>query len=528
MQYVCTVTIDERNLYWMQALIRDNYKIDWVVDDLPAGIVHLSTDSLRKYYSAGFPIGYRESDGATMESYYVYNHVSLVVQYRRAGDRGYGPELVVTGFEAYPRSIQYGDWNMTSNTTFDARVSTPRLELALAEKPSQTVDPGGVEATHQFSIPYTYSIYYVEDSDDHIGWLNRWDRYLDDEEKPRLWLATTNSLVVALLTSLLAAISTRPILGLRYSEHIRILRRFGIQRRRHSSSNDLEPVEAASRDEMARWKLVHRDVFRIPSYGPLLAPLVGSGMQLFCVVVYMYYIGGRRIFNPASRGTYINWGVGLFVVCGLFSGYHSSRLYKSLGGHLWRCNLVITGIMVPGLLFTTVFIINLFIWVQAGSTAIPFGTFISLLALWLGVQLPMVYLGGLYGHKRSEIWEHPIEPSSIPRRIPQQPWYLRKPQFILLAGVVPCQIIFIEQVYVFNGLLPNRNIFHNAVVSSGLIHVGLFLSVSQMSIIGTWLQLSSEVCSRLVLKELANSLESRVVVAIFSTGRQFSALALRS
>jgi transmembrane 9 superfamily protein 2/4 len=504
MQPVCTIPIDERILYRMQSLIRDNYKVDWVIDDLPAGSVYMSTDGLRKYYSAGFPIGHQEIDRTTMESkYYVHNHVSMVVRYRSAGYLGYEPVMAVTGFEAYPKSIQYGDWKVTSNTTFDANQSTPRLELTMPENPSQTLDIKHAEAANQFSIPYTYSVYYVEEDDENIGWTNRWDRYLDDQEQPRLSLATTNAVIVALLANLLAAVVTRPVLGILYAQHIRVLRRLGIQRLWRSSSADLNPAEAASKGEMAPWKLIYRDVFRVPPYAPLLAPLMGSGMQLLYMVLGMQVLAGTGFFAPNSDGPISFFPIAMFVVGCWTSGGYSAMLYKSLGGHLWRFNIVITGIMIPGLLFTTIFIINLFVWFQAASTALPFGTFISLFAIWLGFQLPLVYLGGLYGHKRWKTRHCPIEPSSIPRRIPQQPWYLRKPLFVLLAGFIPFQIILIEQIYVFNGLLPTRNIFYQTVGVWGLIHwaaifLGLCTTVGSIATIGTWLQLSSEVCSRLI------------------------------
>jgi transmembrane 9 superfamily protein 2/4 len=487
-QHICTVTVDERNVYWMQALIRQRYKIDWMVDNLPGASVSVSTDGLRKYYSAGFQLGFQEIDRETMESrYFIHNHVSLVVRLRLLPFR-YGFESVITGFEAYPKSIQYGNWSMTSNATFEVKAP---FELALTDNSSQTA------GTAQLSIPYTYSIHYVQEDDDRIQWSNRWDLYRDEQEEPRLRVATVNAVIVFLITSFLSARLLRPTRRALVLNHV-WRKAFGLQIPR-SSPSKLDSVEAALKEDMTKWKLVHRDVFRVPQSGPLLAPLVGSGMQLVFVVSGMYFSGGIAFLESGHRDVFVSIAMALIVAGGAFSGYYSARLYKTFGGHLWRFNLLVTGILVPGLLFSTVFTINLFVWAQASSTAIPFGTLIALLVLLLGIQLPLVYLGGLYGHKIGPVWAHQFRPSSVPRPIPKQPWYLRKPQLILLAGIIPFQIILFEQAYAFNGLFHNRSVFHYAFGLSDLIHLMLFATIRHMAVTGTYLQLSFEVCSRLIL-----------------------------
>lgn len=36
------------------------------------------------------------------------------------------------------------------------------------------------------------------------------------------------------------------------------------------------------------WRLIHRDVFRRPIYGGLLAPIIGSGVQLLITVLVAF------------------------------------------------------------------------------------------------------------------------------------------------------------------------------------------------------------------------------------------------
>ncbi len=60
---------------------------------------------------------------------------------------------------------------------------------------------------------------------------------------------------------------------------------------------------------------------------------------------------------------------------------------------------------------------NLFVWAQASSTAIPFGTLLAMLFLWLCIQVPLVYAGSWYGYARSGAsgtWDPPTKTAAAP------------------------------------------------------------------------------------------------------------------
>jgi len=71
----------------------------------------------------------------------------------------------------------------------------------------------------------------------------------------------------------------------------------------------------------------------------------------------------------------ITAGVVLFVVMGVFAGYFSTRTYKMLKGLNWTRNTILTSITFPGVCFLIFFIINLFVWAEGSSAAVPFGKF---------------------------------------------------------------------------------------------------------------------------------------------------------
>ena len=43
---------------------------------------------------------------------------------------------------------------------------------------------------------------------------------------------------------------------------------------------------------------------------------------------------------------------------------------------------------------------NLILWVEGSSAAIPFGTLVAILALWFGISVPLTFVGAYFGFKK--------------------------------------------------------------------------------------------------------------------------------
>lgn len=511
-RYLCSVQVDNKALIRARNLIKDNYLVEWIVDNLPGATSFITTDKSRRYYAAGFKLGYEDFDRHTGRMhYFLNNHVTIVIRHRRApGRAGDNGKKVIVGFEVYPRSITADDRNRTTGLPSDLYAVDSGLELDMsANKTFQ-----GFEEDALLTIPYTYSVYFRED--ERIEWRNRWDLYFEsqDEDSNIHWLAIVNSIVISgLLTAVVAVIFARTIRGeiKGYNDasledgKLKSKTRKGARTPRRSMDKSgnglLEQIETSleaesSDDELPEdvtgWKLVHGDVFRPPPHGVWLAPLIGSGSQLVFMALGLVLLSAFGVLNPSFRGGYISVGIALFVFAGVFSGYFSARVFKTFGGTLWQKNVIITGTLIPGLLFATVFILNLFVWAQASSTAIPFGTLIALLALWLLIQLPLVYVGSWYGYVRVGAWEHPVKPNAIPRQIPAQSWYTRSTQGALLAGLVPFAVIFIELMFVFQSLWQDKSGYYYVFGFLAVVSVILVVTVIETTIVATYIQLCAE------------------------------------
>ncbi|KAJ5679865.1 Transmembrane 9 superfamily member 7 [Penicillium macrosclerotiorum] len=494
-QALCTREISRSEVKWARQLIKENYVIEWIVDNLPGATSFVTVDRSRKYYASGFKMGYRDISAATGQPrYFINNHFTIVIRWRGAPEGG----KVIVGFEVYPKSVTAAD-RKEDGCPRAVHKDTEGLGLYIPPDMSRLREKyGGLSYIPEdddeddgttLKVPYTYSVYFREETK--VEWANRWDLYFTNQEEGSMthWLAIINSLTISTVLGVTVfVIWSRTVQGDVKGRGDGAMedRKSKVQPRRKRSgekkneglldnadvendadmSSDDEPFE-----DNSGWKLLHGDVFRIPAYSGLLAPLVGSGMQLLFMATGLLVLSCLGILNPSFRGGFVSVGMGLFVFAGLFSGYFSGRLYKTFGGSTWRKNTLITALLFPGLSFFLVLILNLFVWAQASSTAIPFGTLVGLLALWLLIQVPLVYIGSWAGYVRASPWEHPLKTNAIPRQIPTQPWYLRSP-----AG--PCSPDKSGYYYVFGFL--------------SVVSVVLMVTVIEVTVIATYSQLCSE------------------------------------
>ncbi|KAL1612657.1 hypothetical protein SLS60_000886 [Paraconiothyrium brasiliense] len=497
-RYLCSKEVDAAGIQKTRLLIQNEYKAEWIVDNLPGATSFMSTDKSRKYYAAGFRIGevVKNMDGSP--EFAIYNHVTLVLKWHRApGETGEKGKKVIVGFEVFPKSISANGRN-NDGLPPSGEVS---LDPFILNVPSNTTDVRDTPEA-RITIPFTYSVYWRED--EKLEWKNRWDMYFvtSDDSSNVHWLAILNSLVIAgLLTAVVAVILTRTIRGELKDDSVRLKptmqRPAGSAKKGSGLLGLIDDVEGAADvsdnedEDITGWKLVYGDVFRAPAYASLLSALIGSGIQLIFATVGILILSAVGILNPSFRGGYVSVGIGLWLFAGLFSGYFSSRLYRTFDLQGWQQNVVRTASLIPGLLFTTIFILNLFVWIQASSTALPLTTLIALVALWLFIQLPLVYIGGWYGYTQVGAYKQPIKANVIPRQVPQQ-GHTRSVQAILLAGFIPFMVVFIELMFVFKSLWLDKSGYYYVFGFMSVVGIILGVTVVEVAVVATYVQLCAE------------------------------------
>lgn len=141
------------------------------------------------------------------------------------------------------------------------------------------------------------------------------------------------------------------------------------------------------------------------------------------------------------------------------------------------------------LVLGSLFALNFFLIASHSSGAVPFGTMVAVLALYLVISFPLTVAGSYFGFRKPRI-EHPVRTNQIPRQIPDQPVYLRSLPSIFMGGILPFGAIFIELYFIMNSIW-----FHRIYYGIGflfLVYGVLLLTCSQVTILMCYFHLCNE------------------------------------
>merc|ERR1719162_2611771 len=179
----------------------------------------------------------------------------------------------------------------------------------------------------------------------------------------------------------------------------------------------------------------------------------------------------------------------LFTFMGMLAGYITARFYKLFNGDDWKLTTMLTACLYPGLFFMIFFVLNLFIWGQKSSGAVPFTTMFALLVLWFGISVPLVFLGSYFGFRKPAT-TLPVRTNQIPRQIPAQPWFIQPLFTSLVGGVLPFGAVFTELFFIMSSLWQHQ--FYYLFGFLALVLVILIVTCAEISIALTYFQLTSE------------------------------------
>jgi len=409
---------DVNHVNALQKIIAQDYQQHWVLDNMP--VAWCTETSAKRMCSTSFPVGcYIDANGQsqgrcdrpdpapTKELYYVLNHVDFTVKYKKRSDNT--GRIVAVNIK--PSSNAYGK-DEAGNVKCSGN------------------GPLALEFTDgKLNVPYTYTVTWEEND---VEWASRWDYLLNSGNQVNVqWYSILNSMVIVLfLSGMVAMILLRTL-------HKDIAR-----------YNQLDPEDP---QEEFGWKLVHGDVFRPPRKGMMLSVLVGSGVQVCLMVAFTMVFACLGFLYPGNRGFLLSLGLGIYVCLGSPAGYAAARLYKSFGGEKWKSNVMLTAFFVPAVVFSVFFILNLVLWGEGSSSAVPFGTLCGVLALWVCVSVPLTFVGAFFGFRKPKL-THPTQTNQIPRQIPIQSFYTKPTPGILMGGVLPVGSVFIQLYFIFNSI----------------------------------------------------------------------------
>eukprot|EP01055_Gregarina_sp_Pseudo9_P005469 Gregarina_sp_Pseudo_9__5468@NODE_693_length_2360_cov_93_979319_g655_i0_p1_GENE_NODE_693_length_2360_cov_93_979319_g655_i0NODE_693_length_2360_cov_93_979319_g655_i0_p1_ORF_typecomplete_len646_score205_97EMP70/PF02990_16/4_8e199TMEM192/PF14802_6/0_013TMEM192/PF14802_6/7_2e02TMEM192/PF14802_6/56DUF5133/PF17196_4/0_037DUF5133/PF17196_4/2_1e03PIRT/PF15099_6/0_041_NODE_693_length_2360_cov_93_979319_g655_i0722009 len=467
---LCVKTATEESLKAFKGMINDEYRVNLLADDLPAatrllnGGTGFGTGALAlggvSLVVGGYPVGVREvvdraAGAKATQHYYLANHLDFHLKYH---DTPEGARVV--GFEVEPRSVSHKLSVGSADVVTAECTNTSSLPLDL-----QMLKPGD-------KIGYTYSVFFEASP---VEWATRWDAYLSATTSTAQihWFSIVNAFVVVLmLSAVVATIMLRTLL--------RDIARY----------NSLDDIEDAQ--EESGWKLCHGDVFRRPNFSKLLATCAGTGVQVLIMACLTLTFALLGLLSPANRGALLQAMLLLFAFMGGPAGYVSARFNKLFQGPETHRSFVVTlwtAFQYTGICFTTFLCINTLLWAKGSSGAVPFKYLFVLVLLWLGVSVPLVFIGAYMGYRKPCI-ELPVRTNQIPRQIPTMPFFLKPLAMMVTGGVLPFGAVFSELSFIMTSVWQHK--FYYLFGFLTLVVLILLVTCAETSIVFTYFQLAAE------------------------------------
>ncbi|KAL6012172.1 Transmembrane 9 superfamily member 8 [Asimina triloba] len=455
---LCMIVVDARAVKEFQEKIEDFYQVNMVLDGLPLVIPIRSRHLKSPLYMHGFHPGIMgQYAGSSEKRYFINNHLSFLVKFHREPQID---SVSIVGFEVKPFSVKHeyeGQWNNKSGLrTCDIHA---KQSVFSSSSPQEIQD--------KEEIIFTYDVDFQESE---VNWTSRRDAYLLMPDSQLCWFSILNSLIIIIFLSGMVAIILLRTLHANISKY-----------------NQLETQEVTQEEK--GWKLLHADVFRPPTNSDLLCVCVGTGIQFFGTAALTMFLAVLGFFSPSDGGGMMANMVLLWVPMCPFAGYSTARLYKAFKGTEWKNVVLKTAFMFPATVLGFLLILNALIWVVKSSGLVPFRTMFVLIFLWLGICIPLVFVGGHFGFKSPAI-EDPVKTNKVPRLITNKAWYKSPMLSILAGGILPFCVIFVPLFYILVNIWLHQ--FYYMFGFLFIVFITLIVTCAEMAIVLCYFQLCCE------------------------------------
>ncbi|KAI6677239.1 hypothetical protein NL676_038035 [Syzygium grande] len=338
------------------------------------------------------------------------------------------------------------------------------IETHLLMHPNEVVE---LTEGREMDIKLLYSVHWIETN---AHFHERMKKYSAARYSTRHLFSIINSCVTFLI-----------LFGCLLSYYMRVIRK---------DFYDFILEDAAVDREQTGWKCIRSDVFRYPKHRSLFAAALGSGAQLCIIATFTLLLGLLGVFYPFNRGNSFIAFIVLYTMTSGFAGYLAALFYCQIEGKKWGKNLLLTGSLSSVPLFLIFCFLNTVAASYQANAALPLGTILILLLIWISLALPLLFLGGITGKKSHGEFQASCETSKCPREVPSLRWYRGTLPQMVLAGLLPFSTIYIQLYYILASLWGNR--VYNYYSTIFVIFIILLITTSLITVALTHFQLAAE------------------------------------
>ncbi|KAK9127774.1 hypothetical protein Syun_016571 [Stephania yunnanensis] len=332
------------------------------------------------------------------------------------------------------------------------------IEVKALADPNYTVD---ITEDVETNVKFTYSVFWNAIS---TPFDKRVEKYLGPTVFQRIhWFSVINSLVLIILMA--------ARLGILF---IRTLKK-DLIRCSAEEGGDTEEID---------WSLLHRDVFRYPHFTSLFCAILGTGMQLLIFPCestdYQYDLNLASFLLKVDLSW--NFNIPLSWMC-ISQGSNEGTKVEVVN------SVILAAFLYTGPLYLTFSALNTIAISYRATAAVPFGTILVIILIWLFVSIPLLLLGGLLGNAFRPNILSSYATKELPSEIPVLAWYVKSPCQICMAGFLLYFSIELDLHYVYASLWS-----HKIYTSTNFLLIKFILLILLTAMLGiyfTYLQLSA-------------------------------------
>ncbi|XP_008461519.2 transmembrane 9 superfamily member 5 isoform X4 [Cucumis melo] len=192
------------------------------------------------------------------------------------------------------------------------------------------------------------------------------------------------------------------------------------------------------------WKYLHGDVFRCPQNLPLFSAVLGVGTQLLTMFCCLFLLAFLGILYPYNRGSLFTSIILIYSLTSAVSGYVSASFHCQFAEIGWERSVILSGILYLGPSFVIISILNIIAISNGTTAALPIGTIIVILLIYVFISLPLLVFGGIIGHRFRSEFQAPCATKRNPREIPPLAWFRKLPCQMFISGLLSFSAVVLE------------------------------------------------------------------------------------
>lgn len=153
-------------------------------------------------------------------------------------------------------------------------------------------------------------------------------------------------------------------------------------------------------------------------------------------------------------------------------------------------SVILSGILYLGPSFVIISILNIVAISNGTTAAIPIGTIIVILIIYVFISIPLLAFGGIIGHRFSSEFEAPCATKRNTREIPPLAWFRKLPCQVFISGLLSFSAVVLELHHLYASMWGFKIFTLPSILFLTFIVLAILTAILSVGL--TYIQLSVE------------------------------------